>query len=318
MNLGLEGLRAIEPVYRDALALHTAEPGHLPFGETAYIGVEVFVHFLIGAEAFDVARDMTVFEAIAQQPLFGHAAIKEAANFVNHPFFETLTKTGADTFNHYLARIGYADDDMLHIGHVWVFVGMLDVVFLYFKSTEQTVAVLSVCMVVQLDIASQTLREFLVCESLHTLAELGVDRRVGKLVAFHHGFDIHARASAEDGLTATRDNVVEGTDKVVLKLIYIIFIARVMDVDEVIGNIRAVDVIVGKVLARSDIHAAKDLPRVGTNNLTAELESQFGGEACLTTSGWTCYGEEFSRQRSRVCPAACRTRTRRSRQERND
>jgi hypothetical protein len=64
-----------------------------------------------------------------------------------------------------------------------------------------------------------------------------------------------------------------------------------VNVDKMVGDINVVNMIVGKVFARADVHATEDLPRVSTNNLTAELESQFGGETCLTTSRGACYGD---------------------------
>ena len=312
-NFGFKGLCAVDPVDGHALAFHAAEPGHLPFGEAADVGVEVAEHLVVAALATEVCGDVAVFEAIAQEAFFGHTAVKEGADFFNHAFFEPLAEADTDALDDDFAGEADANYDMLHGGHVGVFVGMLDVVFLDFESTEEAVAGLGIGVVVEFDIASQTLSEFFIGEGLHALAEVGVNGCVSELVAPHDGVDVHACTTAEDGLAATGYDVVEGADEVVLELIHIVFVAGIVDVDKVVWNVGAVDVVVGEVFAGADVHAAEYLARVGTNNLTAELEGQFGGEACFATGGRACYGEEFSRQGSRVCRAACRIRTRRSR-----
>jgi hypothetical protein len=84
---------------------------------------------------------------------------------------------------------------------------------------------------------------------------------------------------------------MEGAYKIVHELIDVVLIACIVNVDEVIGDVSVVYMVVGKVFPRANIHAAEHLPRVGTDNLTAELVSQFGGETCFATSRGACYGE---------------------------
>ena len=145
------------------------------------------------------------------------------------------------------------------------------------------------------------------------MPEIGVDRGVGQLVAADDGLDVHACAAAEDRLLPSFHYIIIGADEVVLELVDVIFVAGVVDVDEVVGDVYAVEVVVGKVFAGADVHASEHLARVGTNNLAAEAVGQLGGECCFATGCGTRDGEEFSLQRSRVCHAVCRTRIRRIR-----
>jgi hypothetical protein len=104
-------------------------------------------------------------------------------------------------------------------------------------------------VVVKLDVGGEPGGEFLVGVGFHALAEVGVDGRVGQLVSFDNSFDVHAGAATEDGLPATRNDVAKGTDKVVLELVDVVFVAGIVDVDEVIGDVGVVDVVVGQVFA---------------------------------------------------------------------
>ena len=248
-DFGVEGLGSINPVDGDALALHAAEPCHLAFGEAADVGVKVFVHLVVGAFTTQVAGDMAVFQTIAQQAFLGYALVEQGLYLVNHAVLEAFAEADADAFDDLLTGVSHTDDDMLHIGHVGVGVGVLEVVFLYFECTEQAVARLGVSVVVKLDVGGEPGGEFLVGVGFHALAEVGVDGCVGQLVAFDHSFDVHAGTATEDGLPATRNDVAKGADKVVLELVDVVFVAGIVDVDEVIGDVGVVDVIVGQVFA---------------------------------------------------------------------
>ena len=239
----------------------------------------------------EIPCDVAVFQAVAQQAFLRHPAVKQRFHLFYHAFLQTLTQAYAYAFDHHRSGKTDTNDGVLHVGHVGIGVGVAAMVLLYFERTEQAVTRFSVSVVVKFDVTSQAGCEFLVGIGLHAATEVGVDGCVGQLIALDHSLDIHARAPTKDGLATTRHNVVEGVDKVVLKLIDVILIACVVDVDEVVRDICVVYVIVGKVFARANIHATKHLARVGTNNLTAELVSQFGGETCLSTSRGACYGE---------------------------
>ena len=65
-------------------------------------------------------------------------------------------------------------------------------------------------------------------------------------------------------------DVVIGAFKVLQKLIQAVAVAGRTDVDEVVGH----TVILGQVLARADVHAAVDLPRVGADDLAANRLGQ--------------------------------------------
>ena len=259
-HLCVKWLGAVNPVDGDTLPFHAAEPGHLPFGKAADVGVEVAVHVVVAALATEILRHMAVFQAIAQQPFFRHPAVEKGFHLLYHAVFKPLAKADAYTLDDLGTGKGYAHHQMLHGGHVGIGIGVLEAVFLYFEGTEQAVACLGVGVVVQLDVSCQPSGEFLVGVDLHALAEVGVDRGIGQLVTLHYGFDIHACAPTKDGLTVARHDVVEGVDKVVLELVDVVFVACIVDVDEVIWDVGAVDMVVVEILARAYVHATEYLP----------------------------------------------------------
>ena len=75
---------------------------------------------------------MAVFESVSKQSLFRNPAIEKVFDLLYHAFFETLAQTHTNTLHHYLARETDTDNDMLHVGHVGILIGVLDVIFLDF------------------------------------------------------------------------------------------------------------------------------------------------------------------------------------------
>ena len=74
-------------------------------------------------------------------------------------------------------------------------------------------------------------------------------RDAEELIIVEHGLDIETGAAAEDGLSATRDDIVIGDSEVSLEAEDIVLDARVDDVDEMVGDWLSVDDIVVEVLA---------------------------------------------------------------------
>ena len=55
------------PVDADAFALHSAEPGHLPFGKLVDGGGELRAHLVVGQFPDDVLGDEFVFESVVYE-----------------------------------------------------------------------------------------------------------------------------------------------------------------------------------------------------------------------------------------------------------
>lgn len=70
--------------------------------------------------------------------------------------------------------------------------------------------------------------------------------------------------------------------EIVLILIEVVFCARLGDADEVVRYAFVVEGVVVEVFAGTDVHAAVNLTRVGTDNLTVNFCGEMCGYRCFT------------------------------------
>ena len=64
----------------------------------------------------------------------------------------------------------------------------------------------------------------------------------------------------------------------------VVVLTRIGDVDEVVGDGCSIDDVVGKVFARTDVHATIHLTAVGTDDFGVEPCGQVSGKGGLATS----------------------------------
>ena len=276
----------------DAVAFHPAEPGHLSFGEATDVGVEVVEHLLVGALLQEIAGDVLVLQPVTKQSLGRHPLVEQPLHLVDHPLVQPLSQPDANPLHHLLAGERHTYYYMVHRWHRHMTVGVTEGILLDFECPHQPFAVLGVGMVVQLDQRSQPCDELVVAVGFQRATVVGVDRCVGQLVASHHRLDIEAGAATEYRLTMATEDGLEGSDEVVLELVDVVLVACVVDVDEMIGDVDTVDMVVGQVLARADVHATEHLPRVGADNLALQPIGQLGGEGCLAAGGRSRYRKQ--------------------------
>ena len=69
-----------------------------------------------------------------------------------------------------------------------------------------------------------------------------------------------------------------------LILKYVIFIAGLADIDQVIGDLFSIHVVIGQILTRPDIHRTIDLPGISADDLRIQLGGESGGEGRLSGS----------------------------------
>ena len=287
-----EGEEAVDPADLHSVALHAAEPSHLALGKAAYVGEEVAEELFLGALAQEVARDVSVFEAVAHQTLGADATVEQALHFGGHALFHACTQAALNAVDHLLARQHKAEDEVAHGGQVGVGFGVAAGEFLYLEGADEAVAGLGVGVVVELDERGQAGGELLVAVGLERASEVGVDGGVGELVGADDGVDIEACAAAEDGLAAAPEDALVGGYEVVEEAVGVVFLAGVADVDEVVGDVDAVDVVVGQVFACAYVHAAEDLARVGADHLALQAVGHLGGEGGLACGGGSQDGDE--------------------------
>lgn len=264
----------------------------MALGEAAYVGEEVAEEFFLGALAQEVARDVAVFESVAHQALGADAAVEQTLYFGGHALFHTCAEAALDAVDHLLAGQEDSEDEVAHRGQVGVGFGVAVGEFLDFEGADEAVACLGVGVVVELDERGQAGGELLVGVGLERAAEVGVDGGVGELVGADDGVDIEAGAAAEDGLAAAPEGALVGGYEVVEEAVGVVFLAGVADVDEVVGDVDTVDVVVGEVLACAYVHAAEDLARVGTDDFALQAEGHLGGEGGLACGGGAQDGDE--------------------------
>ena len=63
-----------------------------------------------------------------------------------------------------------------------------------------------------------------------------------------------------------------------LILKYVIFIAGLADIDQVIGDLFSIHVVISQILTRPDIHRTIDLPGISADDLRIQLGGESGGE----------------------------------------
>ena len=150
---------------------------------------------------------MAVLQSELEQPSRRHPAVEQALHLVGHALVEALAQTVFDAGYDHLAGQCHAEHAVLHRGHLYVGVGVVQCELLYLEGAHQAVAGLGVGVVVQLDERCQASGELLVGAVGQRGTEGGVDRRVGQVVAAHHSVDIEAGAAAHDGLAPARHDV---------------------------------------------------------------------------------------------------------------
>ena len=84
------------PVDDVAVAFHSAEPGHLAFGELVDGVGKEGAHLVVGEDAEDVLGDEFVFQSVVDEVLCGDAAVQKAADFVHEAFCQARIQPRVD------------------------------------------------------------------------------------------------------------------------------------------------------------------------------------------------------------------------------
>ena len=156
---------------------------------------------------------------------------------------------------------------------------MLQIVGLYLDSPDGPLTGVHIRRVVHVRaVSGLQLRQHLCqfCErlSFETVAQSLILRHRRELVAFEHRLDIESRSATEDGHRPFTYYIIIGIEEFLLILKQVVLRSRLADVDQVIGNLAAVNGIILQILSRSDIHPPIHLSGIGRDNLSANLCSQ--------------------------------------------
>lgn len=178
MDIVFKWERAIKPMDRYPITLHSPKPSHLPFRETANIRVEIVKHLIIRAIALKVTGDMTIFQSISQETLGRDTLKKERLDLINHTLLKTLTKTDTDTSDNLIAREIHTHNQMPHGREIDTVVRVRMLVLLNFKSPHKSITRFGVSMVMELDIGGKSGNEFVVGERLQGAPIPFVDGRI--------------------------------------------------------------------------------------------------------------------------------------------
>ena len=94
------------------------------------------------------------------------------------------------------------------------------------------------------------------------------------MIAFQDGFDIQACSATENGcFVATPHNFVSSM-KIMLIIKKGIFFAGISYINQVIRYLIPGNPVVGEVFARTDVHSAIDLARIGADNFSIDVGCQ--------------------------------------------
>ena len=105
-----------------------------------------------------------------------------------------------------------------------------------------------------------------------------------EVIALEHGFEVEPRTATEhDGHTTLLKGLIN-LQEIVLILEDVVLLAWLHDVNEMIRHLSAMDGVVGKIFACTNIHCLIHLTGVGANDLSVYIGGKCGGEGSLSAS----------------------------------
>ncbi len=120
-----------------------------------------------------------------------------------------------------------------------------------FECADKTLPRLGIGVVVQLDVGCKARCEFLVGVGLEAAAVVRVNGGVGEAVSAHDGVDIQACPATHDGLPPAGGDALVGGLEIIQKAVGVVLFRRVADVDKVVGDVGAVEVVVPRSMPRN-------------------------------------------------------------------
>ena len=234
-------------------------------------------------------REVFVFQAVVDKVVGGDAFAQQAAHLVEHSrphaglqtcrdASAALVASGVESQRHTAQRLARAARG---VGAA-ALQSQLAVVLGNLDGADGALWRIGVGGVVQGLILCENGRQFVDALSRQTCPERGVLRRGVDAVVAQHALDVEARAAAEDGDAAAPAHVVKGAAEVLLIAEQVVACARLDDVDEVVGHVVALHVVVVEVFSRAHVHAAIYLPAVAADDFGVEQRGQPCGEGRLS------------------------------------
>lgn len=269
----------------EAFPFHFTEPGHLAFRKLVDGHIQSFEHRFVVQLILEVLGKELVFQAVANQLIGIDAAVYQLLNFLNHPVVEALLKALGDAGTDKVALALETENDGgygLAGSHQ---LGVFLIVDFNFDGADKAGAFAGVGVVVQGLEGSQHLGEFFIGLLFQLLSQGGVVRYGEEFVALEQGFDVHTASAAENDVFASVFNILDGLVGQLLVLEDIVFDAWFHDVDQMVGNVGAVETVVVQILAGADVHTAIDLSRVGADDFSVDAEGEGGGETGFSSGG---------------------------------
>ena len=242
---------------------------------------ELAEHLFLGQLADDMLGDEFVLQTVVDEVLGVDTLVDEASHLVNHSLVEAGTQAAADAFATGVTVHFHTDDQgILHgmrLGEGFE-LGMQLVVSADLDGACGTCHGVDVAVVAQSLHRLEHSGQFLERLTRQFSAQRLVAGHGRQFDALDDSLDIHPRAATHDDGFATATNVIVNPFKILKELIKAVAVARRTDVDEVIGH----TVVLGQVLARADVHAAVNLARIGTDDLSADRLGQMHRPRRLT------------------------------------
>ncbi|CCY02519.1 unknown [Prevotella sp. CAG:924] len=267
---------------------HTAKPCHLTLGELVDGDLQLTEHLIVGETPDDILRHIFILETIVDKILWRDAPLYQASYLVDHAIVEPLSQTRRDLSPALITVDLHADDKTLGCLHLPTVNRMFQIVRLYLDGTDGTLRRVDIRRVVHrraglLLEPCQTGGQLLQRQSLKFTTQGRVLGHGRKGIAFQHRLDVQSRPTAKDRRDTTRRNIAVGLQEILLVTIDIIFLARLADIDQMIGHLLTVDDVVVEILACAYRHASVHLPAVAGDDLPSYTMGQMSRQIRLPT-----------------------------------
>ncbi len=219
----------------------------------------------------------------------GETGVEQALRLLDHALIEPFEQTATNASAQLGALPTQAENSRFQFGQRLQIalggpsaLGDLD-------GPHQALALLKVGNVVLIGTQAQkTFAQFVIRLQSQLLAQRRVLGHVHHAVPLQHRFEIKAGAADHHRQFAALPDIRESLEETPLELEDAEFAAWFGDIDKMIGDLG----VLGQVLAGADVHTAKNLSRVGRDDLAAQGTSRLHTEGGLARGGGAENNEE--------------------------
>src|SRR5690554_338703 len=264
----------IYPVNGNSPSLHAPEPGHLSFGKLVNGDIELGHHFVVAQTARHVLGDKLILQAIINQVLGTKSFSQQSLHLSHQSLLQALLQAPCDFFAPHVPFDVHPNKQGTDFGQLDLNFGVTLVIGFNFNGTYRPLMGIGIGAVVQNPELRQYFLEFGQRLVLEQLPERRVGRNMYHLVLLQHGHNIQTRSATQDGPFTPFLQVLKNMEEVVLKLIDIVLITGLPNVNQVRRDALSLHHIIRVILPGTQIHPAVNLSRIGTDDFAVQGPGQ--------------------------------------------